>query len=421
MKIKKVTGREIFDSRGVPTLECELTLEDDSEQLYSITSSVPSGASIGKYEALELRDRKKRLHGKGVTKAIENLETVIAPTLIGKKPDVVALDTKMIKLDGTENKSKLGANTILAASLAVLRAQAVANRMEPFELITELCGIEEIAIPIPMFNVINGGMHAPNKLDFQEFMIIPTGQSNFRSAMEASLEVFYTLKSLLIKKGFHPYVGDEGGFAPEIKNETQALDLIMEAIEKTKNAEGNFVIGVDVAASHLYDSKTKKYTIGEKKYSYQELIPLYEKLIEKYPIMYIEDGFDQDDWKGWKAFASQFGQKIQIIGDDLFATNIQRIFKGLEEQAANGALIKPNQIGTVTETLQAIMACKEHDLSSVISHRSGETNDDIIVDIAIGSVAGQIKAGGLMRGERLAKYNRMLRIEDLLTMQVMNG
>jgi len=421
MKIKQIIGREIFDSRGIPALECDLHIQDEAGHMYSVRAAVPSGISTGKYEAIELRDGGKRLAGKGLNKAIENLQDVIGPAIIGKEPDIVTMDSKIIELDGTENKSKLGANATLAASFAILRAQALANEMEPYELIAGICGLDTIAIPIPMFNIINGGMHAPNELDFQEFMIIPAGQSNFRSAMESSLNVFYHLKAILQEKKLGTCIGDEGGFAPAIKDEKQALDLIMEAIEKSNNAEGSFVIGIDVAASRLYDPKTKKYIIGGKKYSSDQLLKHYEKLIGSYPIMNIEDGFAEDDWEGWSALAEKFGTEIQIVGDDLFTTNTARIFKGIEVQAANAALIKPNQIGTVTETLQAMLACKEHDLSTIMSHRSGETNDTIIVDLAIGTVAGQIKAGGLTRGERLAKYNRMLRIEDQLTMQVMNS
>jgi len=417
MKISQVTGREIFDSRGLPTVECEIVLEEKkSEQMVSLIASVPSGLSKGKHEALELRDGDKRLAGKGVSKAIENLETKIAPILLGKEPDVISMDMKIIEADGTENKSHLGANATLAASLAILKAQALVNGLKPYELVAALCEFESVSLPVPMFNIINGGVHADNSIDFQEFLLIPSGQSNFRSAIEAAATIFYKLKELLEKRGLQKCIGDEGGFAPQLKNEQEALDLIMEAIAQVENIEGNFSLGIDVAASRLYDSKTQLYTIGNKTYNRQQLISFYEELSTKYPISYIEDGFSEDDWEGWKELNQAMGKNLQIVGDDIFATNINQIGKGIKENIANAVLIKPNQIGTVTETLQAILTAKEHGLDTIISHRSGETNDNIIVDLAIGTQTMQIKAGGLTRGERLAKYNHLLRIEDRLTM-----
>jgi len=421
MKISQVIGREIFDSRGLPTIECELILELNSGQNLSVRASVPSGTSIGKHEAVELRDDKKRLSGKGVLKAVRNLENEIGPAIIGKEPDIVSMDIKILNVDGTDDKSRLGANTILAASLAILRAQAVANEMEPYELIASLCNLDTVSIPIPMFNFINGGVHAHNKLDIQEFMIIPTGQTTFRSAMESGATVFYNLKSILLEKGLKLCIGDEGGFAPDVKNEKEALDLLVQAIEKSKDIEGGFVIAMDVAASRLYNAKTKKYSLSGNDYSSDELIKYYEELLTNYPIIYVEDCFDQDDWESWKSFTALHNENIQIAGDDLFVTNPERILKGAQEVAANTAIIKLNQIGTVTETLQAIITCKENGIDTVISHRSGETNDNLIVDLAIGTQSGQIKAGGLTRGERLSKYNRLLRIEDNLTMQALNG
>jgi len=420
MKISQVLGREIFDSRGFPTVECELILELNSGKHLSVKASVPSGASTGKHEAYELRDGGKRLAGKGVLKAIRNLENEIGPAIIGKEPDVVSMDIKILNVDGTDDKSKLGANAILAASFAILRAQAIAHEMEPYELIASLCNLDTVSIPIPMFNFINGGAHANNKLDIQECMIVPTGQTTFRAAIESAATVFYNLKSIILQKGLKPYIGDEGGFAPDVKDEREALDLLLQAIEKSESVDGGFVIALDIAASQLYNPKTKKYSLSGKDYSADQLMSYYETLITDYPIIYLEDCFDQDDWQSWKSFAAKYNENIQIAGDDLFVTNPERILKGAQEMAANTAIIKPNQIGTVTETLQAIITCKENGLDTVVSHRSGETNDSIIVDLAIGTQSGQIKAGGLTHGERLSKYNRLLRIEDKLTMQVLN-
>jgi len=422
MKISQVMGREIFDSRGFPTIECELVLENKSGQYYSVRASVPSGVSTGAHEAFQLRDEKPRLAGMGVIKAIRNLENIIAPAIIGKEPDTVTLDITMANLDGTDDKSKLGSNTMLAASLAILRAQAISNEMEPYELIASLCNLDTISIPIPMFNVINGGAHASNNLDIQEFIIIPTGQTTFRAAFESAAEVFYNLKSILNKKGFATCFGDEGGFAPPLNNEKQALDILVEAIKKSNETiDGEFVLGLDVAATQFYNPETKKYTLSGEVYTPEQLIAHYQELITKYPIIYMEDPFAQDDWDSWKTCTALFSENIQIVGDDIFATNPNRILQGVESGVANAAIIKPNQIGTITETLQAILACKENEYDTIISHRSGETNDTIIVDLAIGTQSGQIKAGGLTRGERMAKYNRLLRIEDKLTMQALNS
>jgi len=421
MKIRQVIGREIFDSRGFPAVECELILEESANQIFSVRAAIPSGLSRGKHEAFELRDGQKRLFGRGVLKAVDNLQNVIGPAIIGQEPDVVQMDIKMLELDNTENKSKLGANAILAASIAILKAQAIANRLEVYELIARLCELSSVSIPIPMLNIISGGMHAPNNLDMQEFLIIPAGQTTFRSAFEDSLTVFYNLNDLLKEKGLYNCIGDEGGFAPALKNEREALDLILEAIKKSSGIEGTFVIGIDVAASRLYNQDKNNYTIHGKQYSQDALIKLYSELINNYPIVYIEDPFDQDDLETWKDFTKIFGEKIQITGDDLFTTNPEKILKGAKEKLANSAVIKPNQIGTITETLQAIIVAKENGLDTIISHRSGETNDNIVVDLAMGTQSGQIKAGGPTRGERLSKYNRLLRIEDKLTMQVLNN
>lgn len=433
MKISKVLAREIFDSRGEPTVECELhldpfeseCLEESQESITKkpliVTASVPSGKSKGKHEAFELRDENFRLNAKGVIKAIRNIENKIGPAIIGKEPNVIELDSLMVELDGTENKSNLGANAILATSFAILKAQALSLNIELYELIATICKISTVSIPVPLFNFINGGMHANNKLDIQEFMIVPTGHHTFRSCIESSLELFYNLKEILKEKKLGINIADEGGFTPEVKNETEALDLLMLAIEKTGNNNGEFAIAIDVAASTLYDAKTKKYKISGKNYSSEALSKYYGQLISDYPIISIEDPFDQDDFEAWKEFTQEFDNSLQIIGDDLYTTDPERISKGALEKLSNSALIKPNQIGTVTETLQSILTCKEYGLDTIISHRSGETCDSIIADLAIGTQAGQIKAGGLNRGERLAKYNRLLRIEDKLTMDILNS
>lgn len=412
MKITQITGREIFNSRGIPTVECEILLEE----AYPIFASVPSGASKGTHEALELRDGGTRLGGLGVLKAIENIEQIIAPALIGHEPSVVDADIKMIALDGTENKSKLGANAILAVSSAILKAQALVEGIDPFELVADLCELDNIALPIPLINVINGGMHADNKLAIQEFMIVSRDQQSIRGALEASATLFHELKNQLKKAGFSTLVGDEGGFAPQFKNDIEALDFLVNTI-KIVNAEHgfDFAVALDVAANSFYSAKTKKYKFMGKDFSTQDMIEWYGELAQKYPLFSIEDGLHEDDWDGWAQLTQKLGAEVQIVGDDLFTTNQDRIVTGLEKGASNAVLIKPTQIGTITETLQAIQLCKEHDLNTIVSHRSGETEDTLIADIAVGTNAGQIKIGGLSRGERLAKYNQLLRIEDKLT------
>jgi len=416
MKITKIIGREIFDSRGFPTVECELILEN----AHGFTASVPAGASKGTHEAVELRDEKKRLAGKGVQQAIENIEQVIAPKLLGKEPNVVEMDMKMITMDATEDKSKLGANAILAVSCATLKAQSAMEGLQPFELIADLCGVETVSIPIPLVNIINGGLHAENKLTIQEFMVVAKGQQTVRGSLEATAELFYELKNVLKESGKSTLVGDEGGFAPNFKDEKEALDTLMQAIENVKKKyKQDFLIAIDAAATSFYDQKTKKYKLGKKKYSSEELIEWYVQLSKDYPLFSIEDGLHEDDWEYWPKLTKKLGAKVQIVGDDLFTTNQDRIAKGLKEGAANAVLIKPNQIGTITETLQAIALCSQHELNPVISHRSGETEDTLIVDLAIGTNSGQIKLGGLSRGERIAKYNQLLRIEDRLSMSIL--
>ncbi len=415
MKITKVIGREIFDSRGLPTVECQVDLEEG----LSVYASVPAGLSRGPYEAYDLRDGGSRLMGQGVLKAIEKLETIIAPSLIGLEPDVIATDMLILELDGTDNLSKLGANAALAASIAVCRAQALIEGLEVYELIAHICDVESVALPFAMFNVINGGVHAHNGLPIQEFMILPAGAQNFRESMECAAIIFHTLGNVLQKRGKLVAVGDEGGYACSFKDEQEALDLLMEAVEITKIDD--VVLALDVAASQFYDAQKKTYQWGNKELSSEEMVVFYTKLVESYPIYSLEDGMASDDTVGWQMLMKELDEDVQIVGDDLFATNTARIADGIEQGLANAVIIKPNQVGTVTQTLQAIKLCKEYDLNSIVSHRSGETNDTFIVDLAVGTCAGQIKAGGPCRGERMAKYNMMLRIEDTLMHSMLGG
>lgn len=414
MKIKSVHGREIYDSRGMPTVECSLILEDGAQ----VIASVPSGLSRSAYEVRELRDGGARLLGAGVLKAIENLEQVIAPLIVDKIPDLIPMDLSLIDADGTENKSHLGANAMLAASIAICKAQAHINEMEPYELIAYLCSAETISLPFPMFNVINGGVHAHNNAMIQEFMIVPTGAQNFRESLEIAVTVFQELKKILTKQGKSINVGDEGGFAPYLDTDKQALDYIMEAIDHLgSDLQDSVVIALDVAASQLYDRATNTYRWQGKRVSSEELTHLYAELLDVYPIYSIEDGMSDVDEHGWRYMMQAFGDSIQVVGDDLFATNSKRIIQGIEQGLANAVLIKPNQVGTVSEALQSLMWCKENEVNAIVSHRSGETEDTFIVDLAVGANAGQIKAGGCSRGERMAKYNALLRIEEEMMAQ----
>lgn len=411
MKITKVQAREIYDSRGWPTIQCEITLDEQ----HTVTSSVPAGLSRGSHEARELRDGGKRLWGKGVIKAIENIEQVIAPEIIGKEPEALDLDQKIIELDGTPDKSNLGANATLATSMALYKAQAFNEELELFELIAHLSGNDSVSLPFPFINLINGGLHAQNNLQIQEFMIVPMGSYNFRESMEVATTAFHELKNMLQRYGKSTAVGDEGGFSPLDTDDTQALDILTELLEKLEVTYGNqCVIAIDVAASRFFNPATQTYTINSKSLSAHDLMSWYEDLITTYPIFSIEDGLGEDDWINWERMTKEFGNRIQIVGDDIFATNIARIEEGIKRQTATSVIIKPNQIGTITETLYAIKFCKLHEMNVIVSHRSGETEDTFIADLAVGSNAGQIKAGGCSRSERLAKYNRLLTIEDLL-------
>jgi enolase len=415
MKIKKITGREILDSRGFPTIECQLELEDGS----FVSASVPSGASVGVHEAHELRDNDpKRYLGKGVLRAIKNLEDQIGPIITGKKPDLLVLDQEILQLDGTGDKSKLGANAILAASIAIARAQAHVENLELFALINTMFAMGPTALPSCMFNIINGGVHADNGVSFQEFMIIPKAQ-NSAQQVHACVLIYQSLKKVLNAHGLHAGVGDEGGVAPVVHNSHETsdrmmLNFLMQAVHDAGFFPDQISFALDVAASQFYQSDGQRYALNGQQLSSQELVGYYAELIKDYPIASIEDGMAQDDWSGWKLLTEQCGGSVQLVGDDLFVTNTIRINQGITRGVANAVLIKPNQIGTISETVQAIKLCKQAGYKTIVSHRSGETNDSFIVDLAVGAAAGQLKAGACVRGERVAKYNRLLEIERKL-------
>ncbi|AGL90005.1 phosphopyruvate hydratase [Candidatus Phytoplasma australiense] len=408
--IKTINSLEVLDSRGNPTVEVEvITLSGAKGK-----TLVPSGASTGEHEAVELRDSdSKRYLGKGVLKAVENVATVIEPRLQNLSVlDQALIDQTLIQLDGTPNKSKLGANAILGVSLACARAAADYLGLELYEYIA---GIAPKQMPVPMMNVINGGAHASNSVDFQEFMILPTGAPSFKEALRYGAEVFHHLGKILKQKGLPTTVGDEGGYAPDLNSNKEALQIILEAIQNAGYVPGKDIfLGMDVAASEFYDRETKKYLLASennKTFSSEELVSYYEQLINKYPILSIEDGLDQNDWDGWKLLTQKLGQKVQLVGDDLFVTNTQKIQEGIDKQIANSVLIKLNQIGTLTETLEAIEMAKKASYTAVISHRSGETEDTTIADLAVAMNTGQIKTGSCSRTDRIAKYNQLLRIE----------
>lgn len=407
MFIKDIHAREILDSRGNPTIEVDMTLDNG----VTATASVPSGASTGSREALELRDKDpKRFEGKGVLQAVSNVNTIIRPALIGKKADQLSIDNNLIKLDGTENKSNLGANAILAVSLACLKCLAKANDKELYEYVSN----KSVTMPIPMINIINGGAHAVNNIDIQEFMIMPVMKS-IKERIRAASEVFHALKKLLSINGFAVGVGDEGGFAPNLNNNTMALDFIMEAIRKAGYKPGEDIfIALDVAASELYDKETNTYKLDGKSFTSEELITFYEKLIDTYPILSIEDPFYENDFETLAKFTSLVGSRIMIVGDDYFVTNEKYLEKGIEMHAGNAILLKANQIGTVSEMIKTIMLAKKNNYKTIISHRSGETEDTFIADLAVGLAIPFIKTGSMCRGERIAKYNRLMRIEEKL-------
>lgn len=416
MKITRVIGREIFDSRGFPTVLCEIYLSDGS----FVSASVPSGASRGKGEAFELRDQDfNRLHGRGVLKAVHNVEHVIGAALIGKEPDLMVIDSIIKDIDPSVDKRKLGANATLAISIAGCKAQAAVEQVELFECIAGLYGAQAVSLPFPLLNVINGGIHSSNGFPIQEIMIAPVGAPNFRVALESAVEVAYVLKELLEKKGYQTTVGDEGGFSPLFKDEKEPFDFVLEALEKTKLID-LFTTAIDVAGDQLFNAKNQKYQWFNGEKTAEELLDFYKMLVNDYKLYSIEDGFATEDKENWKKLSQTFKNDVQIVGDDLFTTNTTRIIEGVQQELANAVIIKPNQIGTITETLQAIALCKETRMNAIISHRSGETTDTFIADLAVGASCGQIKTGGCSRSERMAKYNRLLVIEDLLTMSLLD-
>lgn len=400
MKITNLYAREILDSRGNPTVECELTTEN-----FTVRASVPSGASTGTNEALELRDGDSRYHGKGVTKAVNNVNTIIKNALIGKELNQKVLDNLLLELDGTKNKTNLGANAILSVSLCIMKAIAKSQNKDIYELFDG-----PYTMPYPMMNIINGGVHATSSLEIQEFMIVPN-QSTFKERLRCGAEVFQTLKSILKQNGFSTSVGDEGGFAPTFKTIEEALDYIMLAIKESGYIPGKDVnLALDAAASEFY--KDGKYTINKKELTKEELINYYIKLTETYPIISIEDAFSEDDIDSIKKLTELIGNKITLVGDDYFVTNIEYLQKGITEKYNNAILLKANQIGTITEMLETIKLAKNSGFKTIISHRSGETEDTFISQMAVGLNLGYIKTGSLCRGERIAKYNELLRIEE---------
>jgi len=411
--ITNIVARQILDSRGNPTVEADV---HTSEGLMG-RAAVPSGASTGRHEAVELRDGNKKLFlGKGVLKAVENVNKVIAELLYGRDvTDQYGLDRAMLEADGTENKSKLGANAILAVSLAAAKAAAQTTGLPLYRYVG---GTNARILPVPMMNILNGGAHADNRIDFQEFMIVPAGASSFSEGLRWGVEIFHQLKNVLKEKGYSTNVGDEGGFAPDIQSNEEAIETVLKAIEKAGYKPGDQVmIAMDAAVSELYNEKTKRYVFhksGGAKMTGEELVAYWVKWCRKYPIVSIEDGMAEDDWKGWKQLTEALGSKIQLVGDDLFVTNVQRLKRGIAEGIGNGLLVKVNQIGTLTETMEAVAMAQHARYNTIMSHRSGETEDATIADLAVALHCGQIKTGSASRSDRMAKYNQLLRIEEEL-------
>ena len=408
--ITDIWAREILDSRGNPTVEVDVILEGGVMG----RAAVPSGASTGEHEAVELRDGDmKRFLGKGVQKAVANVNDVIGPALYGLDAnEQVSIDKRMIELDGTENKSKLGANAILGVSLACAKAASETVELPLYQYIG---GPNAKILPVPCLNILNGGKHADNNLDLQEFMIVPAGAPSFREAMRYAVETYHHLKAILKEKNLSTALGDEGGFAPDLKSNEEALQLIVQGIEKAGYKPGEDIcIGIDAAASSFYNGSKYILKAEDKENDASGMIDFYESLVKRYPVIFLEDGLAEDDWDGWKLLTKRLGEKIQLTGDDLFVTNKKRLKKGIELKVANSILIKPNQIGTLTETLDTVEMAKRARYTCLFSHRSGETEDDILADIAVATNAGQIKSGAPARSERLCKYNRLMRIEEEL-------
>ncbi len=419
MKIERVHGREILDSRGNPTVEADVTITGG----FVGRAAVPSGASTGQREALELRDGDtKRYLGKGVSKAVAHINGEIAQKLAGRDADQRGVDAFLNQLDGTPNKARLGANAILGVSMALARATAAAASAPLYAHLARLSGATEstgpLLLPVPMMNILNGGAHADSSVDFQEFMVMPVGAASFAEAVRTGAEIFHTLRGILKKKGHSTGVGDEGGFAPSLKSNREALDVVLEAVSQAGYTPGGDVmLALDVASSELWDEKTKKYEFrksGEPARSSEQMVALYDEWIRQYPIVSIEDGLAEGDWAGWQALTKALGGRVQLVGDDVFVTNPEILRRGIAEGVANALLVKLNQIGTVTETLDAVGMARDAGYRSVISHRSGETEDTTIADLAVATGAGQIKTGSASRTDRIAKYNQLLRIEEEL-------
>src|SRR3954468_19183657 len=418
-KIQKVHGREILDSRGNPTVEVEVTLDGGTVG----RAAVPSGASTGVREALELRDGdKKRYLGKGVSKAIANVNGEIAKALAGRNGDQRAIDEQMIALDGTPNKGRLGANALLGVSMALARANAQTARVPLYTHLAQLylkkADAAGSVLPVPMMNILNGGAHADSSVDFQEFMVMPVGAASFGEAVRAGAEIFHTLRGILKKKGHSTGVGDGGGFAPRLSSNREAVDVVLEAVVQAGYKPGdNMFVALDVASSELWDDAAKHYEFkksGDKARTADEMVAMYEDWVRQYPIISIEDGLAEGDWDGWKTLTKTLGDRVQLVGDDVFVTNPEILARGIKEGVANALLVKLNQIGTVSETLDAVAMARDAGYNSVISHRSGETEDTTIADLAVATNAGQIKTGSASRTDRIAKYNQLLRIEEEL-------
>jgi enolase len=411
--IKKIFARQILDSRGNPTVEVDIITEAG----FLGRAAVPSGASTGIHEAVELRDGDKKIYqGKGVLKAVENVNTTIAAKLKGfEVSDQAGLDAAIISADGTPNKSKLGANGMLAVSLAAAKAAAKEAGLPLYRYVG---GTNAVTLPIPMMNILNGGAHADNKIDFQEFMVMPVGASSFSEGLRWGVDIFHTLKGVLKKKGFSTNVGDEGGFAPNIQSNEEAIETVLEAISAAGYKTGSQIaIAMDAANSELWNSKKKKYVFHKssgKEMSSDELVKFWAGWVKKYPIISIEDGMAEDDWAGWKNITDTLGSKVQLVGDDLFVTNVERLQKGIDTKTANALLVKVNQIGTLTETINAVTLAQHHGYNTIMSHRSGETEDVTIADLAVALNCGQIKTGSASRTDRIAKYNQLIRIEEKL-------
>ena len=412
-KIKNIHARQIIDSRGNPTVEADVTLTDGSFG----RAAVPSGASTGKYEAVELRDDNPLLYnGKSVLKAVSNINNIISSELKGLEvDDQKNIDNKLLSIDGTENKSNLGANSMLAVSLACAKAAANYKKLNLFESISQK---SEYELPIPMMNILNGGSHADNKIDFQEFMVMPVGAKTFSQALQMGTEIFHSLKNELKSKGFSTNVGDEGGFAPNLSSNKEAIEIVLKSIESAGYSPGKDIfIAMDAAASEFYNNDEKVYhfhqSTGEK-LSSSEMVDFWKDWVNKYPIISIEDGLDEDDWDAWKLLTDKIGKDVQLVGDDLFVTNVKKLSKGINESIANSILIKVNQIGTLTETIDAVKLAQDNSYTSIMSHRSGETEDTTIADLSVALQTGQIKTGSASRSDRVAKYNQLLRIEEKL-------